>query len=566
MSGKYSVSQNIRGFGRADVRSEWRARRTDYNWQNISKRFKEFSDWFNETREDLEQDFYQTVGRPKIQAARLLFDFAVEAEERKKRLESEAVYSGSWEGGLSESVTAERLGRDEFSMDLQVEINALNRGALDPLLMVSGNGENGRRTLDYTVGMMEATVKGEQSLTFSGLITGKFMTSTNNILLDVTAHSIGGTGETKSDFSRAGQLTSRTRYRNGAIKTKAVWPEMEALLFYLKILTKDTSAMPDLGGTESLPEEEIIPPIQLEGSLNWTPQELPDIKNEYFRLWFDTFQSVIKGDIASTPDLKARAEFADDLFHGHVKCALADGQRYHIKKEIMDHCKLWPAMPESSLDEAFSLYFESMDGWYLELIHEAPSTGAKRDRAHEMFSFSIRVCREFEYGLVSEALQRDLALIFPKEGSYPDKCFDQYLILHDDYWAERIGAASGFLGKNSQALEYFNEVPRILLYTIAGVLSDTLIDALGLEPGTSGGYADRCFRKGWDLGLGYFLPQLPAQGKANAAADAFANWLLKEELFRICFGYTSSPLNKEVEDRWTWLLDKYPSIRRRFKL
>jgi len=83
-------------YGKCSVIESWQAKRVDYNWTSIKKKYQDFYDWYEETREKLEANFSSTPwGTEKISAARDFFDFALEADEKKSSLNLKIFIPGS---------------------------------------------------------------------------------------------------------------------------------------------------------------------------------------------------------------------------------------------------------------------------------------------------------------------------------------------------------------------------------------------------------------------------------------------------------------------------------------
>jgi len=441
----------------------------------------------------------------------------------------------------------------------------MNKGAQEPLIIVSGNGRDGKFHLKYKLISVELSMEGEETLNFQAIISGKFYLPKNLIIFDVTPQNVTGLSKSSVSPYKSGKLSTVSNYRNGVMKTKASWPEMVAFMQYLKAFVGDTSPPTKLDSTEAIPESEILGPFQFDGSLNWIPDKLPDLKHKYFQQWFDTFWEVLNEKIEISKGSKSKADTARELYEQYVKKALADGLQHKINKDVMDHCRLWPGKFGSSLDESFEKYFHNMDDWYQEQIDSFPDFGTKSEKSREKFFFSINATQNFQLGYLSEELRNKLHLWMQKESSYIDSCFAQFLSNHNKDWKNKINKALSFESKNSIAERYFMEVPNILVYKQSGVLSQDIIERFGLVAGLYNGYPDECFKIGWELGNSHYKKLSPQSGKEISAVELYAKWLI-HELYLTYLGLTSREVNKEVEDTWNKLLTNYPSLKQKYKL
>jgi len=556
------MSQNLSAgpYGEASFELDWKAKRIDFRWDEVKKDYEDFYDWFTTRKDELENRFAAAQGRGKISAARELFEFALEAEEKKKQLDSNRVYSGKWEGEGEEITVVSKLGTFRIHLKISFATFPVNATALYPDYLISGESPSGKYTVRVdTFFDVNQRVHLDESFDFRATLSGKYRSRENLILLDVLPKDITGMTKAQMTAERLGTLRTVATYRKGTLHQRSSWPSMEAFLAYCKIITGDMSPPPELEATKPVPEEEILETFQLDGRLNWTPDDIPDLKHDYFRLWFDIFWGILFEEISQAPDSKQKAEIAQELYQRHVKKACADAQVYAIRGDVVDHCRLWPGRAGSSLDESFETYFRWMDIWHQEQVNKASSSLTKREKARNKFAFSTECTINFELGYLSEELRDELRLWMGREKSYIDNCFQQFFDYHNQYWEEEIAQASGFEGKDAAAAGYFGEVPTILEYGLLGFLSEQLISSLGLVAGLPRGYGDRVFRRGWSQGLNYFEPQLPAPGEKSPVVEAFLTWLL-QELGRTQLGVVSPMVEAEVEARWQKLLADYPYL------
>jgi len=562
---KSQAASQVGPYGTGTVRIDWRARRTDFDWQRVREEYQEFHDWYKTTKEDLEEQFASAEGRARIAAAEALFNFALDAEERKERLEAAEVYAGQWEGKADIDVVLGLLGTAHYSIKLSFATTPLAPGGLDPMLAVSGEGKEGSYKLKGEA-FLAPDVKADiqETLTFSARVSGRYESENNRIFLKVRPRNIQGQVNSVMT-SRLGALTSKGTLKGGTWKYRGSWPEMEAFLTYLYLVAGSPPPQDVFSHEESFPESQILEGEEVDGTLNWRPGELPDIKHEYFRQWFDTFWQILNEEISDASETKAKAELAGELYQRHVKKALAAGQRHKIRLEVIDHCRLWKGRAGSSLDESFETHFRWMDAWFEEEAAKAADLREKKDKAREKFFYSLRATNDFELGFLSQALRDKLRLWLAEEGSYIDSCFDKFFISHNAFWEGEVAAAATFEAKDAAADGYLGEVPFILEFGQKGVLSPEIIEALQIVAGQPGGYGDRVFLVGWSLGRQHFEGNLPPPPSISAVVEAFAAWMLKKMVFTQ-FGFVSEAMAAEAEARWEALLEAYPSARQKYGL
>jgi len=284
------MSQNLSAgpYGEASFELDWKAKRIDFRWDEVKKDYEDFYDWFTTRKDELENRFAAAQGRGKISAARELFEFALEAEEKKKQLDSNRVYSGKWEGEGEEITVVSKLGTFRIHLKISFATFPVNATALYPDYLISGESPSGKYTVRVdTFFDVNQRVHLDESFDFRATLSGKYRSRENLILLDVLPKDITGMTKAQMTAERLGTLRTVATYRKGTLHQRSSWPSMEAFLAYCKIITGDMSPPPELEATKPVPEEEILETFQLDGRLNWTPDDIPDLKHDYFRLWFD---------------------------------------------------------------------------------------------------------------------------------------------------------------------------------------------------------------------------------------------------------------------------------------
>lgn len=557
MSGAVEQTVAVRLYGNAAMKETWSVVRTDYDARAALDRYKEFFDWLRQEKSRLENNFESSSGRTAVQAARDLFEFGVEAEDRKSALENEALFSGRWEGNCRNETSIPGLG-GSGTMTGRLELTSwpLNPGAEALSLTLAGELRSGALQITFRVGIghKAGVVSGDQRMEFSALVAGEASRERGVVL---RAEPFGVKGRMTADLAAlfVGTMSATGTYASGAWTYRSRWPEMESLIHALEAMTgRSPTEFPPRERTRE-EESELLPAFELEGAFEWVPPPLPPLKEAYFMLWFDTFWEVLHEEIGRASGLEAKAALADELYKDKVIPALNDLYTYRVRQSAADHCRLWPGRPGSSLDDAFEEWFKFMDARLDERIAEAPDLEAKKEAAKKKLEFAMGTASDFDAGLLSEELRKRLGLEPAEPDSYIDRCFTGYFGFHDQIWAEKLDRAAGPEARESVAWEYFRQAASMIEYAFHGVLSEKLILDLEIMPWTEGFYADDCFRVGWSSGRTRFETALAGMKdgpQRDALHRAYRTWLLDKE--SLVYGsLASQALQAEVQaTRETW--------------
>lgn len=424
---------------------------------------REFKEWFEDTKETLEEEFIQASGDAKIKAAKELLIFIIEAEKRWEAIQ--LPQSGTWKG------------KDEWN------VNFAGGG------IMSGKG-NG-------TGDMTLTITRDAPGSSAGEVTGQIANGTWYMGIDFFAPGglkIGGMimkGRYNGTLTGVASFSqARIAYQERESDFESVFALLTAIGFMKKtgsrILGKAVAFVPTLGGPTGLRWERIeqkidepyeIPPAVFRKLTLVGRDEKIDLEEyliRYFTQYVGTIDDVKGAQFASRApnhvSQSAKARETLDLLLGAESFGHAAG----VPAWVIEGTGLAQNSEGSLYDKWFQRWFvEAMDDWD-ERVNSLPGiTQAKVDLMRERFNFVIKTISNPILNFISETLIVDLALIY--ESWLVDDNYEIYYNTAMQLWISQLQSNSTML---QAAIEWLDNQVFLAGTT---VISLVLVEGLGLS-------------------------------------------------------------------------------------
>jgi len=395
-------------------------------WEAYEEAKQEFQEWFEETQEQLEDEFVAASGDAKIVAGRRLIEFVLEAEVRWERIKMPT--SGSWSGPYMVTTTVTGMG---FNASVTAQ------GAMTLVLEEDAPGSTGAKV---TGTIPAGTTEGEFTLGFPGVVfsageieqtwEGEAVGSARNLTVDGLLDTYIITYE---GVVAAAPGTAVYLYGSDGRMTSQGYVVDELRNLYL--IDQRTS-----------PYESRIEHL-LELTMTGRNEELDlrDLLIQYFIQYVLTIDAVKISEYAGASVPAIRREIALGAFNLCVGAdAIADAAGLPLG--IPESVGLERRVPGSLYDRWFERYFESGLAHHDQVVNGHTSitearVGAELDR----LNFVVRHVDHGWEALVSEELMNELELWF--ESPLLDRTYRPY---HDDglsLWVTRLNADPSLLGE-----------------------------------------------------------------------------------------------------------------------
>jgi hypothetical protein len=423
-------------------------------WEEYIEARREFCEWFEETKQRLEDEFSRASGDAKIKAAEALLRFVFEAQVKWEAIKMPT--EGTWEGGYRDQFNLHSpylamTGGQTATIQVSLERDAPN--ALTGKL--EGDAANGN--MDFKIDL--ATPGGAPFITLaiSGHWDGKVVGPVKWALADVILH--GHTEEMDAGFGFPG-FFSYFEFREERMTGEA-------------FLVADINRIYRIAAISDTWQNRWEAPLRLALTNRDESLDLTELKHQYFRQYVATIDDVKLVQLSQQPNHAGRRNKAKETLQ-LLLTAEAVGQAAGVNPSVIEGAGLAHKDPASLYDKWYGFWFaEAMAHWRERIEAAAPGSEVRVDRLLGRFNFVLSTIMDPTLAaLISETLIQDFELYYPS--NLVDGVYKPYYEAALELWTGRVRTDSTRL---ADALAWADAQA---LLARAGFVSSGLIAELGL--------------------------------------------------------------------------------------
>ena len=400
-----------------EIRLKLKPTSLNQEWQNYQQAVKKFHEWFKKEKEKLEDKYDIASAGAKINAAKKLIVFILEAEIKWQKICRPT--SGTWEGKRKETFKAKFYGNIDFVMvvtaDIKIEIMK-PRYPGGPSV-IEGIIDNSKLTMNVDSPIPAVKNLMDGTVSYSGVIIGlaeeDFINLTSGMVYEKANVAFGDgkiinlsavwTGENLRAFFNSYAIVLRMNLRSPFISL----PKMPNVHFA------------------------IFDKVFLHGVEDFDPMP-------YYIKYFKFYVNAIDNYRSIQFDQKPVGEkhlLAEDTIK-ELLSAAALGQTLGegIPDQVYIELRLIFNNPYSLYDKWFRLWFSV---GYEEKHINVQNNPGNVQYLEDRFNFVLRACDKRDLGTFSDQLFIDFGLIIPG-GKLLEETYEPYYIRSVEVWKEKI--------------------------------------------------------------------------------------------------------------------------------